>query len=277
MQHAKRVVLGVLLLFGACKAEQLAAPSRQATADEPAAAPMQRVASSPPPARMIIRNATISVVVRDAAEALRRVTFLAEAKGGYVSETRQWKEGEQVRATVTLRVPTAELTSTLAALRSLGVRTESEHVTAQDVTEEFADLGAQLRNLQATEVELRELLRTIRERTQKAGEVMEIYSEITKVRGEIERIQGRMNYLSHVTALSTITAELIPDALAAPVVEPGWQPVATVKAATRALVNSLKGLADVLVWGVLYVLPIALIFVGFFLALRAAWLRTRTP
>jgi len=145
----------------------------------------------------------------------------------------------------------------LAAIRGLAIRVEGENVNAQDVSQEYSDLAAQLRNLQATETELRELLKTVRERTQKASEIMEIYTEITKVRGDIERIQGRIQYLSQMTALSTITLDLIPDVLAVPVVEPGWQPVATIKNASRSLVNSLKGVVDVLIWFVLYILPLA--------------------
>jgi hypothetical protein len=224
---------------------------------------------------MIIRNANMSLVVRDAADVLQKVTALVDAKGGYVADTRQWKEREQVRATATLRVPATQLMPILAAIRGLAIRVESESVTAQDVSQEYADLGAQLRNLQAAETELRELLKTVRERTQKASEIMEIYSEITKVRGQIDQIQGRVQYLSQMTSLSTITLELVPDVLAAPVVEPGWQPVATVKNASRSLLNSLKGVVDVLIWVVLYVLPLGLIFVAFALLVRAAWRRIR--
>jgi hypothetical protein len=47
--------------------------------------------------------------------------------------------------------------------------------------------------------------------------------------------------------------------------------VATVKSASRSLVNSLKGVVDVLIWVVLYILPLGLIFVVFALIIRAVW------
>jgi len=224
---------------------------------------------------MIIRNANVSVVVRDAVDALNKITSLADAKGGYVAETRQWKESNQVRATATIRVPAAQLSSMLATIRGLAIRVESENVTAQDVSQEYSDLGAQLRNLQATETELRELLTTVRQRTQKASEVMEVYNEITRIRGEIEKTQGRILYLSQMTALSTINVDLVPDILAAPVVEPGWQPVATVKAASRSLLKSLKGVADALIWVLIYILPLGLLFAALALLIRTVWRRLR--
>jgi hypothetical protein len=272
----KRALLAVALLMAACQAERsapFAAARSEAATDAQAAG--SRSPATQSPARVIIRNANLTLVVRDAVDVLQKVTSLVESKGGYVTEVRQWKEREQVRATATLRVPAAELTRTLSALRSLAVRTEAEHMTAQDVTQEYTDLGAQLRNLQAAETELRELLRTVRERTQKASEVMEIYREITNVRGEIERIQGRIQYLSQMSALSTISVELVPDVLAAPVVEPGWQPIATVKAASRALVNAAKSAADLLIWFVIYILPLAVLFFVLALAVRAVWLKVR--
>lgn len=284
----KRILLATLLVVLACKAENRAipaAPVSTAAVDSVGVgesvvgrSSARPAATNPPPqtqTRMIIRNANMSLVVRDAADVLQKVTALVDARGGYVADTRQWKEREQVRASASLRVPATQLMPLLAAIRGLAIRVESESVNAQDVSQEYSDLGAQLRNLQATETELRELLKTVRERTQKASEVMEIYNEITKVRGEIDRIQGRIQYLSQMTSLSTITLELIPDVLAAPVVEPGWQPVATVKNASRSLINSLKGVVDVLIWVVLYILPLGLIFVFFALIIRAVWRRLR--
>jgi hypothetical protein len=281
----KRILLATLLVVLSCKAEREPLAQRAAVdplgrgAESAERAPQAPATSQPaqtqPQARMIIRNANMSLVVRDAVDVLQKVTALVDAKGGYVAESRQWKEQEQVRASATLRIPATQLMPVLSAIRGLAVRVESENVTAQDVSQEYADLGAQIKNLQATETELRELLKTVRERTQKASEIMEIYTEITKVRGEIDRIQGRIQYLSQMTSLSTITLELIPDVLATPVVEPGWQPVATVKNASRSLVNSLKGVVEVLIWVVLYILPLGLIFVAFALIIRAFWKRLR--
>ena len=55
-----------------------------------------------------------------------------------------------------------------------------------------------------------------------------------------------------MTALATANVELIPDVLAKPVVEPGWRPLETLRNAGRALVNTLKGLVDALIWLVVY-------------------------
>ena len=78
---------------------------------------------------------------------------------------------------------------------------ERENIGGKDVTEEYSDLGAQLVNLEATQIELRELLTDARQKTQKAEDVLKVYQELTKVRGEIERVKGRMQYLGNLAAL----------------------------------------------------------------------------
>ena len=231
--------------------------------------------------RMVVRNAELSLVVSETEAALQAVTALVKAAGGYISDANSWRQGEQLRSQVVVRIPAEKLDESLLALKKLAVRVEREKVSGQDVTEEYSDLNAQLVNLEATEKELRELLSEVRQRTQKAEDILQVYRELTSIRGEIERVKGRMQYLSNLTALATINIELIPDSLAKPVVEPGWRPLETLKNAGRELVNALKGLADVLIYFVILVLPIVLIVVGvlylFIRLLRALFGRRAKP
>lgn len=227
--------------------------------------------------RMIIRTANLSVVVTDAAQAQQAIVDMVNGMGGYVADSNAWREGEQLRARMTVRVPADRLDAALAAMKALAVRVQQESVSGQDVTEEFTDLNAQLVNLEATERELRQLLTEVREKTQKAEDVLAIYRELTMIRGEIERVKGRMQYLSSMTALATISVDLIPDVLAKPVVEPGWRPLETLRDAGRTLVSTLQGLVNAIIWLLIYIVPVLLIIaipiVAFVLLIR--WLVRR--
>ncbi len=209
--------------------------------------------------RMIIRTADLSVVVTDAVQTQQYVVDTVNGLGGYIANSTSWREGEQLRARITVRVPAEKLDALLAAIKTQAVRVQQENIKGEDVTEEYSDLTAQLTNLEATEVELRELLAEVRQKTQKAEDVLAVYRELTTIRGEIERVKGRMQYLSTLTSLATANVELIPDVLAKPVVEPGWRPLETLKNAGRALTNALKGLVDALIWFVVAVLPVLLL------------------
>ena len=256
-----------------------AAPAEQPAAEEARALTSDQYAGDT--ARMVVRTANLTLIVTEASPSLDDVTRMATRMGGYVTDSNLWREGDQLRARVSLRIPAEQLDAALAEIKAIAVRVESESVTGQDVTAEFTDLQAQLTNLQATEVELRALLAEVREKTGKAEDILAVYRELTQIRGQIEQIQGRMKYLSNQTALATIIVELIPDILAKPVVEPGWRPLETLRNAGRALVNALKTLFDVLIWLVVYVLPllIAIAIPIVVIVLLVRWLvrRKRRP
>lgn len=288
----KKLVLAVMILVlalvaaGCAPAPRQAAPRPAEVAPAPAAQPSggRELAAGDtgrPLAgdteRMIIRTANLSVVVRDTAQAQSAIVDAVNGMGGYVADASAWRENEQLRARLTVRVPAERLDALLAAIKELAVRVQQENITGRDVTEEYTDLKAQLVNLEATERELRELLTEVRQKTGKAEDILAIYRELTQIRGEIERVQGRMQYLSTLSELATLTVDLIPDVLARPVVEPGWRPLETVKEAGRALVNTLKGLVDVLIWLVIVVIPVLIILAipVVLLALLIRWLGKR--
>lgn len=219
--------------------------------------------------RRIIYRANMSLVVLDTQESMQDVQELVASNGGYVasSELSQYRN-ELLRGFMTVRVPVENYEATLAALRALAVRVTSESSNTEDVTAEFVDLEARLRNLEAAERELVALLEEVRERPNATAEdILEVFDAVTAKRGEIEQVKGRMQYLSNLTALSTISIELVPDDITRPVVEEGWQPLVTLKGAFRSLVNILQGLVDFLINVVVVVLPVAIIVLVPILAL----------
>jgi hypothetical protein len=201
----------------------------------------------------------MSLVVKDTREAIKAITGLANEQGGYVSGSNIYQHGEVPRGNITIRVPAESYQDTLATLRALSVRVESENTNTQDVTEEFTDLEARKTNLEFTEEALQKLLDE-RQRVGKTSDILEVYRELTSIRGQIEQIEGRLRYLANQSALSTITIELTPDVLYQPVSVAGWEPQGVAKEAVQALVAALQGLANLLIWVVILVLPLLIIF-----------------
>jgi len=214
-----------------------------------------------PPAaeRMIVRTAQLSLVVKDTAASMDAVTTIAKELGGYVASASAWRQGEQLWGHMSVRVPANQFDTAMARFKELAVQVEKENISGQDVTEEYMDLNARLRNLEATETELLELLTTVRERMQKAQDVLEVYRELTNIRQQIEQLKGRMQYLEQMTALATIDLDFTPHFESKPVVEPGWAPLRTVRNASRSLVNALKFLVDAAIWLVIFVAPVVII------------------
>ena len=251
----KRLLLFMLLFAVACMRQEARSAAEPVQAD---AAPATAAAATTAPAmpRMIVRSADVRIVVADTSKAVDAVTKSVEGVGGYVSGSNIWREGELLRAKITLRVPADKLTATLASIRATAKRVENETVTSEDVSQEFVDLESRVRNLEATETELLELLKVARVNSRKATEVLEVHNQLTAIRGQIEETRGRMRYLSQVTAMSSIALDVVPDAIAQPVVQKGWEPLVVVKDASRALVALLQNLGTALIWIVIYIVPI---------------------
>lgn len=242
---------------------------------EVAAMPAPDLGLEPMEERMIIWTGNISLIVKDAEKSLEKVEAIAKDLGGYMVNSNSWHQEEQLRANLTIRVPAEEFDTAMARLKDLAIRVEHRNVSTQDVTEEYTDLDARLRNLEATEKELLELLTEVRERTGKAEDILAVHREVSNIRGQIEQVKGRMQYLEKMTAMATINIELIPDALARPIVVAGWRPSGTAANALRILVKTLQFIVDAAIWLIIYVLPTLVVIAIPFFILWMIWRRFR--
>jgi len=225
--------------------------------------------------RMIIWTGNISLIVKDAEESLEKAQAIAKDLGGYVVNSSSWFEDQQLRARLTIRVPAEAFDAAMDGLKDLAIRVENTNLSTQDVTEEYTDLDARLRNLEATEAELLELLTEVRERTGKAEDVLAVHREVSSIRGQIEQAKGRMQYLGKMTAMATIDIGLTPDALARPIVVAGWQPSGTAADALRTLVRTFQFVVDAAIWVIIYLLPTLVLIAIPLVVIRLIWRRWR--
>jgi hypothetical protein len=221
--------------------------------------------------RMIVRTATLALVVEDTEETLKDIEDLAAELEGYVSSVQTWRQNEQLAGSVTVRIPVIYFDQARERIKDMAIELEGENVSSQDVTEEYVDLEARLKNLEVAEEELLELLASAQETHKDAESILEIYREITNVRQQIEQLKGRMQYLENAADLATLTINLTPEEIEEPVVEPGWEPLRQVRDALRTLVNALKFLVDVLIWVVLFLLPLAAILASPVVVVWLVW------
>jgi hypothetical protein len=225
--------------------------------------------------RLIIRNAWLDLVVPDTEVALDAIKALVDEMGGYVVESNVSKFQEGLRATVTLRVPAESLDVALARIRDLATEVRGEHISGQDVTEEYVDLKSRLRYLEATEARLLEFL----EEAEDTEAALAVYDQLRGIQAEIEQVKGRMQYLEQSAALATVSLDITPDELAQPIQIGGWHPEGTLRDAFRSLIRVLQFLVDALIVIVVLVIPVlaavAVPIVGLFFLVRAIVRRRR--
>jgi hypothetical protein len=162
-------------------------------------------AASDPAGAMLVRHGQASIEVRRVDDAVLRVRQAAQQLGGFVANTalRNGKD-EQPSASLELRVPTAQFDQLLNELKAFG-RVESVSANAEDVGEEYVDLGARAANARRVEARLVEMLAS---RTGKLSDVLTVEQELARVRQEIERHDARLRWLERRASLSSFTLTL---------------------------------------------------------------------
>ena len=208
--------------------------------------------------RMIIWTADIVLTVKDSKQAIGDVLAAARELGGYVVNTESWLDNDLLYARLTVRVPADKFEEAMAGLRDMGLKVERESANSDDVTEEYVDLEARLRALGAKEAQLTKLM----DQAEDTEAVLAVYERLSATQTEIEQVKGRMSYLEKLSAMATITVTLNPEQPERPVVEEGWRPLSTVRNAARSLVGTLQGLGNVVIWFIVYVLPVLLVIVA---------------
>lgn len=286
------------MLLGACStaANAIADFDRSAAVEAPASpnmsfagemAPMDSmdesyggggVASAPQPAdskRLVIQNASLTIVVDQPEDSMQSITALAERFGGFVVDSylyqRTLANGLQApSASITIRVPAEHLTEALDLIEHDARSVDNRSLSGQDVTAEYTDLQSRLRNLQDAETMLRQIMQDATD----TEDVLAAFNQLNYITEQIEVLKGQIKYYEESAAMSSISVELIASQAVQPITIGGWEPVGVAKDAVQALLSALQSIVNTLIWLVLYVLPILLVL-GAPLYFLMRWLRQR--
>jgi hypothetical protein len=193
--------------------------------------------------RKIIRNADITIEVPSTTDAQHKVTSIAERNGGFVvtSEAKQRESNDPAQRTLDIklvvRVPSNKFSNAFDEIRTLAGNTPEEHVTSQDVTEDFIDLEARIKTQKALEVQFLEIMR----QANKIADALEVQRQIAEVRTEIEKLEGRKRFLENRSSLSTINVNILAPRPMIAVTETGF------RQSLREAVSDSVGMASDLV------------------------------
>jgi hypothetical protein len=211
--------------------------------------------------RIVIKNGNLVLVVSDPAASMERISRLAEEMGGFVVSAdlthTELNSGRKVpQARVVIRVPVEGLNEALDIIRSESDQPPvSENVSSQDVTREYTDLQSRLRNEQAAEAQLAQIM----EQATRTEDVLNVYNQLVQVRERIEVLQGQIQYYEQSAALSSISTELLVDEAVQPLTIGRWQLGGAAKQAVQSLLDTLEFLSRAFIWFVIYLLPVLLV------------------
>jgi len=224
----------------------------------PAPVPQRDAAVSAP---MIVRTAELSLTAHDFNACRAALEAAAKRYNGYIASINANAPDSAGRSLeATLRVPSNNLDSLLADLRKLG-RVTQETQSGNDVTKEYVDLDARLRNAQNTEQRLAALER---DRTAKLSDVLSVETEIARVREEIERMTAQKRNLQNSVDLATLRVTISENFKAQVNVLPasaGDRLAAATREGYRSVTESLLDAVEfALAWGPTILIWSALLF-----------------
>ena len=174
-------------------------------AEPPKADDNARRAAEPPAGRKIIFTGTLELDVKEFSEARTRLDEFVRTAHGYFAKTDiSGDSGTKRSGTFVVKVPVEHFQGLVDDLTTLGNPTKN-HTDSQDVTDEFVDVTARVKNLKAEEEVLNKLLKDAAGRLE---DVFKIREQIRTNRHEIEKSEGRLIALEKLAALSTLTVTL---------------------------------------------------------------------
>ncbi len=228
-------------------------PTSLSVALRPAAA---KAGVEPGMDRKMVRNSSVDLVVQKPAIAAEKIRELAEGLGGFLVSSQVSGGPNAGGAALTIRVPAARFEEARAEIRKLGLRVESEKVEAQDVTRQFVDEDANLRNLRAEEAQYLSILK----QAHTVKDTLAVSDKLSDVRGQIEQQQAEFNALAKQTETVAIAVSLRAEA-EAQAFGLHWRPLYQMKLALR---DGLDAVADygVAMTSFVFYLPAVLLWMG---------------
>ncbi len=205
--------------------------------------------------RKVTKNGEIRLLVKDAEETAEKINQTTITLGGFIQNQniREVKDNTK-SGTITVKVPADKFDEAINTFKNLGIKLENININAKDVTDQYIDLEAQLKNLQAEEQRYLEVLN----RAYSVEDILKVSQYLSRVRGQIERLQGQLIYLDRQIDMSTITVYLTAEA-EVEVFGLRWRPLYEIKKSFQNLLTGLQTYVKVVI-GFIFFLPVLLIW-----------------
>jgi hypothetical protein len=150
--------------------------------------------------KRIIKNATLSLEVKDYMQFNKQLHAGIKRFGGYVGQEEQSESTYKIENNVTVKVPVDKFEDAMDEF-STGQRIIEKKITAEDVTTQIVDTKSRI--AAKTQVRLRYL--DLLKQAKNMEEILSVEKEVNDIQEQLESASGQVEYLGHAAAFSTIT------------------------------------------------------------------------
>jgi len=162
--------------------------------------------------RSVITTGWVTITVTDPMDAAAEAARITESVGGRIDSRSEYapRGGDGGSATLTLRIPSKDLTATLDKLKELG-DVQEVSLSATDVTMESQDLDARITSMRASIDRLTALLAGATD----TDSLIALETAISDRQGQLESMEAQQRFLADQLSLSTVTLNLVTEQVVA--------------------------------------------------------------
>jgi hypothetical protein len=200
------------------------------------------------------KSGSMSLLVENIDEAISSMRTVNSKYSAQITNIYDHGRGNDRYVQITTKVEVKDFEKYYESLREIEGEVVDANISTTDVTEEYIDITARLKNLSSTEEQLVEIMKS----ADTVTDILAVQKELNTVRGEIESYEQRKRYFDSQTDYSYMSVTFSVDKTGLNVTEEEWKPWGEFKSAVKSLLDVLKGFVNLLIWLVVFS-PIVLI------------------
>ena len=150
--------------------------------------------------KKIIKNASINAEVKDYKAFYGALHEKVKSFGGYIAQEEQNQSDYKIENSLVIKVPVDQFDNAVVQLTVNTEKINEKKITSEDVTTEVFDTKSRMEAKRQVRLRYMDLLKQARN----MDEILKVQNEINGIQEEIESGTGRIQYLSHASAYSTI-------------------------------------------------------------------------
>ena len=150
--------------------------------------------------KKIIKTATLNLEVKKYTDFYKSIREKIGQLGGYVAQEQQMETDYKIENTLIIKIPVDQFDNALSQVTTGVEKVNDKRITSEDVTGEVVDTKSRIEAKRQVRLRYLDLLK----QAKNMEEILNVQSEINSIQEDIESASGRVDYLTHSSAYSTI-------------------------------------------------------------------------
>ncbi len=150
--------------------------------------------------RKLIKNGEVYFRTKSLPDTKKNIQSALNMFKGYIAKENAYDYSENPQEELIVRIPSQNFDQFLDLILKGADQVDSKKIDIEDVTEQFVDIEARLKNKKQLEAKYQELLA----KANNMDDILMINREMNVIREDIDATEGRLRYLSNQVNYSTL-------------------------------------------------------------------------